>query len=106
MGGPLDRRRVGLTGPGERPGGQRPERRLPALGRVRHEAADVEPLTKAVQEAFSAAGIRVVALKIDRIEQFFRAARILGAAAGVADRAAATVDSVTGAPPSRMWTWP
>ena len=40
-------------------------------------------------------GVRVLALKVDRIEQFRRATRLLGAATGESRRAADVVDSVT-----------
>jgi len=48
----------------------------------------------AAVERFKAAGIAVVAIKIDRIEGFRRAARLLGAAVGESARAATVVDSV------------
>lgn len=58
---------------------------------VLYASADNRPAA----DALHAAGIRVVALKIDSIAQFYRAVRMLGDAVGAHDRAATIVDTVS-----------
>jgi iron complex transport system substrate-binding protein len=49
---------------------------------------------RAAADAFKRAGVPVVAIKVDRISDFERLTRQLGATLGVSDRAATVVDSV------------
>jgi iron complex transport system substrate-binding protein len=49
---------------------------------------------RAVAEALARAGVRTIALRVDRIAQFHAQLRVLGIALGVAERAAAVSDSV------------
>jgi len=49
---------------------------------------------RAAAQALRAAGVAVIALRIDRVEDFRRAARLIGMATGDSARAAAVVDSV------------
>jgi ABC-type Fe3+-hydroxamate transport system substrate-binding protein len=50
---------------------------------------------RAAADALRRAGVAVVALKIDSIAEFYRAARTLGDAVGAPDRASVLVDSVS-----------
>jgi ABC-type Fe3+-hydroxamate transport system substrate-binding protein len=54
------------------------------------------PDNRDAANALRAAGIDVLALRIDLIREFLRATRLLGAAIGEPERARAVVDSVTG----------
>ena len=49
---------------------------------------------RAAAQALRAAGVAVIALRIDRVEDFRRAARLIGMATGDSARAATVVDSV------------
>ncbi|MCC6928609.1 MAG: ABC transporter substrate-binding protein [Gemmatimonadaceae bacterium] len=50
---------------------------------------------RAAASALAAAGVRVVALRVDRIADFERCVRVLGAVSGHADAARLAIDSVT-----------
>lgn len=50
---------------------------------------------RAAASAFAAAGVRVVALRVDRIADFERCVRVMGAVSGHAEAARLAIDSVT-----------
>ncbi|MGI8499271.1 MAG: ABC transporter substrate-binding protein [Gemmatimonadaceae bacterium] len=58
---------------------------------ILYETAD----NRDAEERLHAAGVRTLSLRIDRIEDFARAMRVLGDATGTASRATLVVDSVT-----------
>ncbi len=81
--------------------------RIPAIGDGIRPAVETVLATKptlvilyataenrAVAEALARAGVRTIALRVDRIAQFHTQLRVLGVALGAADRAAAVSDSV------------
>jgi ABC-type Fe3+-hydroxamate transport system substrate-binding protein len=86
---PVEARAVPDVGPGLRPNVEAVLARQPDLV-VLYASAD----NRAADAQLRAAGIIVIALKIDRIAGFRRAALLLGVATGDSARAAAVVDSV------------
>lgn len=87
---PVEARAVESVGPGLQPNVEAVLARRPDLV-VLYASSDNQPAA----ERLTAAGVRVVALKIDRIDQHLRATRLLGALTGHRSRADSLAESLS-----------